>query len=127
PPDLSLEATGPGGASTTFVATATDPDDSAGPVTCQPRSGSTFPLGTTTVSCASTDTHGNTGTAEFHVNVQDTTPPTTPTGLTIVDGSQQSQVSLSWTASTDAVGVTGYDLSVDGVQVASVPPDAVSA
>lgn len=37
----------------------------------------------------------------------DTTPPTTPTGLsaTVVSGNQ---INLSWTASTDNVGVTGY-------------------
>ena len=36
----------------------------------------------------------------------DTTPPTAPTGLVANPGS--SVVSLSWTASTDNVGVTGY-------------------
>ena len=37
----------------------------------------------------------------------DTTAPTQPTGLTATAGSA-TQVNLSWTASTDAVGVTGY-------------------
>ncbi len=38
--------------------------------------------------------------------ISDTTPPTAPSGLTAtVSGSQ---VNLSWTASTDNVGVTGY-------------------
>jgi endo-1,4-beta-xylanase len=39
----------------------------------------------------------------------DTTPPSTPTGLTVT-GTTGSTVSLSWTASTDNVGVTGYDV-----------------
>ncbi|HWW00426.1 MAG TPA: fibronectin type III domain-containing protein [Candidatus Acidoferrum sp.] len=37
----------------------------------------------------------------------DTQPPTAPTGLTATAVSQ-SQINLSWTASTDNVGVTGY-------------------
>jgi fibronectin type 3 domain-containing protein len=39
--------------------------------------------------------------------VADTTPPTAPTGLTATAASA-SQINLSWTASTDNVGVTGY-------------------
>src|SRR6185503_11327611 len=39
----------------------------------------------------------------------DTTPPTAPTGLTATAAST-SQINLSWTASTDNVGVTGYRL-----------------
>ncbi len=36
----------------------------------------------------------------------DTTPPTAPTGLTATPG--PNQIIVSWTASTDIVGVTGY-------------------
>jgi chitodextrinase len=39
----------------------------------------------------------------------DTTPPTTPSNLTST-GKTDTSVSLSWTASTDNVGVTGYDV-----------------
>ena len=39
----------------------------------------------------------------------DTTPPSAPTGVT-VSGTSSSSASLSWTASTDNVGVTGYDI-----------------
>ncbi|TVX99881.1 fibronectin type III domain-containing protein [Cohnella terricola] len=39
----------------------------------------------------------------------DTQPPTVPTNL-IVTGTTSSSVSLSWTASTDNVGVTGYNV-----------------
>jgi endoglucanase len=39
----------------------------------------------------------------------DTQAPTTPTGLTVT-GTTSSSVSLSWTASTDNVGVTGYQV-----------------
>jgi len=75
PADMTLEATGPGGAVATFTATATDDVDGTDPVTCTPASGSTFPLGTTTVSCSATDSDSNTTTATFTVTVQDTTAP----------------------------------------------------
>src|SRR5262249_218105 len=39
----------------------------------------------------------------------DTTPPSTPTNLQVT-GTTSSSVSLAWTASTDNVGVTGYDV-----------------
>jgi acid phosphatase type 7 len=39
----------------------------------------------------------------------DTTPPTAPVGVT-VSGANQTSVSLSWNASTDNVGVTGYNV-----------------
>ena len=37
----------------------------------------------------------------------DTTPPTTP-GIPVITTASSSQLNLSWTASTDDVGVTGY-------------------
>jgi HYR domain len=54
----------------TYSVSATDPVD--GPLTpvCTPASGSTFPPGTTTVTCTATDTHGNTATGSFQVQVQ---------------------------------------------------------
>src|SRR5438552_2931810 len=52
------------------------------------------------------------------ITIADTTPPTTPTGLTAaVAGS--SGANLSWGASTDNVGVTGYIVRRNGVQVAT--------
>lgn len=69
PGPITVDPTSQVGAVVTFSVTATDPDDAAGPVTCSPASGSTFPIGTTTVSCTSTDSHGNTGTNGFSVTV----------------------------------------------------------
>src|SRR5204862_235318 len=40
----------------------------------------------------------------------DTTPPSTPPGLSVT-GSTQASSALSWTASTDNVSVTGYNVS----------------
>jgi hypothetical protein len=45
----------------------------------------------------------------------DITPPTAPTGLQATPA--ETQIALSWTAATDNVGVTGYDLYRDGVLV----------
>jgi chitodextrinase len=46
----------------------------------------------------------------------DTTPPSAPTNLTSPSHTSSS-VSLSWTASTDNVGVTGYQIFRNGAQV----------
>jgi hypothetical protein len=75
PANITKEATGPSGAVVTYSATATDIVDGSRPVTCDHASGSTFPLGTTTVQCTATDTHNNTAHGSFTVLVRDTTPP----------------------------------------------------
>src|SRR5262249_30216437 len=67
PANQTLEATGPAGTPATFSATATDVVDGSRPVICSPSSGSTFPLGATTVGCSSTDLHGNTSTGSFTI------------------------------------------------------------
>ncbi|MBJ6751389.1 HYR domain-containing protein [Geomonas anaerohicana] len=58
------------GQSATYAPTATDLVDGSVPVTCSPASGSSLPLGTTTVTCSAKDAHGNTSSAKFDVNVQ---------------------------------------------------------
>jgi hypothetical protein len=76
PADITAEATGPSGAAVTYSGeSATDIVDGSVPVTCAPASGSTFALGTTTVTCSATDAAGNTGSNSFSVTVQDTTAP----------------------------------------------------
>jgi len=45
-------------------------------VVCTPPSGSSFPVGTTTVTCTATDASGNTATCGFNIVVKDTEPPT---------------------------------------------------
>ncbi|OHE56668.1 MAG: hypothetical protein A2Z47_12195 [Thermodesulfovibrio sp. RBG_19FT_COMBO_42_12] len=49
----------------------------------------------------------------------DTTAPTTPTDLTATAISS-SQIDISWTASTDNVGVAGYKIYRDGTYLKSV-------
>src|SRR5207302_1988996 len=48
----------------------------------------------------------------------DTTPPTVPTGLT-ASAVSSSQINLSWAASSDNVGVSGYRVFRDGAQIAT--------
>jgi hypothetical protein len=76
PANITTAATGPGGAIVTYSASASDLIDPSPSLVCVPASGSTFPLGTTTVTCTATDSSGNTATGSFTVKVQDTTPPT---------------------------------------------------
>ena len=70
PDDLSVEATGVGGATVDFTATAIDDFDGPLEPVCEPPAGSTFPIGTTTVSCTAIDAAGNIGQASFDVTVQ---------------------------------------------------------
>ncbi|SDL01502.1 glycoside hydrolase family 6 protein [Streptomyces indicus] len=55
----------------------------------------------------------------------DTTAPTVPTGLKTT-AKTSSSVSLEWTASTDNVGVTGYDVYRDGAKANSTPVTGTS-
>lgn len=96
--------------------TAADLVDGSVPVTCSPASGSTFPLGTTTVICSATDSRGNKATGTFRVLVQDTTPPT----LT-----QPAEVEVQ--ASTPSGAVVNYPLpqgkdAVDPAPVVTCTP-----
>ena len=53
------------------------------------------------------------------VNTVDTEAPSTPTGLAYNNLSETS-LDLSWTASSDNVGVTGYDVYQNGAYIATV-------
>jgi chitodextrinase len=69
------------------------------------------PATTYTYTVAAVDAAGNVSTvsasATATTTAPDTTPPAQPTGLTAIAASG-SQINLSWTASADNVGVTGY-------------------
>src|SRR5881397_2262341 len=71
----------------------------------------------------SRDAAGNLATsADFTLTtliaVPDTTPPSVPTSLS-ASAVSSSQINLSWTASTDNVGVAGYTISRGGTQIAT--------
>jgi chitodextrinase len=63
-------------------------------------------------------TFTDSGTTACHGATSDSTPPTAPANLTGVAVSP-GQVDLSWGASTDNVGVTGYKVYRDGAFLAS--------
>ena len=74
-PNLTAEATSAAGAAVTYTATAFDLVDGTVAALCTPPSGSTFPLGTTTVNCTAADSRGNEASGSFTITVVDTTPP----------------------------------------------------
>lgn len=71
PGPLTQEASGPSGAEVTYdEPTATDRVDGSVAVECSPASGSTFPLGTTEVTCTARDKAGNEASESFTVSVK---------------------------------------------------------
>jgi cellulose 1,4-beta-cellobiosidase len=77
-------------------------------------------VGTYSYTVAARDAAGNISpnSASASITIADTTPPTTPTGLTGA-AAGSTGASLSWSASTDNVGVTGYIVRRNGVQIAT--------
>ncbi len=66
--------------------------------------------------------------SEFEVygpSTGDTTPPSAPTDLAYTQP-QSGQINLTWNASTDNVGVTGYDVYANDTLVTSVPASALT-
>jgi len=68
PANIVTEPTCPAGAKATFAPVVSDNCPGVGFV-CSPASNSTFPIGTTTVTCTATDTSGNTASCSFTVTV----------------------------------------------------------
>jgi hypothetical protein len=75
PAAITVNATSTSGAVVSFAATAMDVVDGAVTPVCTPASGSTFPIGTTTVTCRATDRAGNADVASFSVTVQNAATP----------------------------------------------------
>lgn len=117
PANLVVEATGPNGAVANYTASATDDTDGSVAVNLSPASGSTFPLGTTTVNASASDAAGNTATGSFTVTVQDTTAPVI-TSLSVSSAvlwppnHKMVSVSVSGEATEAVSAVTGRILSV---------------
>ena len=93
PGDVTIEATGPGGAVYSY---------DAGDLICTPPSGSVFTIGQTTVSCVDAD---NNPAGSFVVTVQDTTPPgiTVPSDIS-VNGTGPTVVTYTEPTASDIVG-----------------------
>ncbi|MHB8624537.1 MAG: Ig-like domain-containing protein [Sulfuricaulis sp.] len=77
--------------------------------------------GAHTVTATARDAAGNTTTSagvSVTVSNADTQPPSVPTNVS-ASAISSSQINLSWTASTDNVGVTGYKVYRNGTQIAT--------
>jgi hypothetical protein len=71
PPDIITDATSSAGATVSYTAPTAADEEGPPPVECDQASGSTFPIGTTTVTCTVTDPDDTPGTvsASFTVTV----------------------------------------------------------
>ena len=119
--NITKEATGPNGAVATFsTPTATDTDGNPAVVVCSPASGSTFPLGTTPVTCTATGADASVSTKMFNVTVQDTTPPviTVPSNITV-------QIPKGQSSAVVTFAVSAHD-TVDGNVTATATPPSGS-
>ncbi|MGO4342995.1 CCXG family PEP-CTERM protein [Pedococcus sp. 2YAF34] len=118
PATRTAEATSASGASVAWDApSATDAVDGTVPVTCTPAAGSTFAVGASTVTCAATDAEGNTSSASFAVEVEDTTAPALATPTTVAATATGSSTPVTFDAP-----VTATDL-VDGAVVPACVDD----
>jgi hypothetical protein len=74
--NITVTATSPAGAVVTFASSASGGCDLAPTVACNPPSGSTFPIGLTTVTCTASNICGQITECSFTVTVNPPTPPT---------------------------------------------------
>ncbi len=123
PANVTAEATGPGGAAVSYpAATATDLVGVTS-LASAPASGSTFPLGHTTVTATAHDAAGNTGSGTFVVTVRDTIAPAiasvTPSTATLWPPNHQMVAINVAAVATDLVGVAALKI----VGVTSNEPD----
>ncbi len=109
PSNQSVTATSPAGAVTTWATPAGLPG--ATPGTCTPASGSTFPLGTTTVTCQVLDASGDVATGTFQVNV---VPPPTTSVLLPSNGATVTGGTWLDAAASSRVGIASVSYEVSG-------------
>ena len=109
---VTAEAASASGAVVSYSTSAGDVLSGPGSITpsCSQASGSTFPLGDTTVSCSATDVAGNTQTKTFTVKVGDTVGPvfSNVPSIDAVEGDTLGGRIVTWTdpTATDAVSGT---------------------
>ena len=109
-------ATSDAGAVVKFTVTATDNVGVTSGPTCKDEfgstvtSGSTFPIGVTTVTCTAIDAAGNEGSSTFTVTVQDTLHLVSPLNakFTLVNSP-----TFVWMAVTDLSAPVTYEIQVD--------------
>jgi hypothetical protein len=121
PNDSTLEATNSNGRNVTYKVIATDQVDGIINATCNPSSGSIFPIGNTGVACESTDKSGNKGSASFRVKIQHSTPPDTVIvasragwvgNINSSSATISNQINFE-IAGSDLIGVKAYECKID--------------
>jgi hypothetical protein len=127
PANLTIGAASASGSVATFTATATDPIDPAPVVIAVPPSGSTFPIGITTVHVTATDSAGNISTGTFTVTVRDLVAPT----LTLTSPKPGQKViagkMLFSGHATDDRAVARVEVSLNGAVAQTVTPSTVTS
>lgn len=105
PADMTVEARAANGAAVSFTASATGRDNQSLPVTCSPASGSSFPLGSTTVTCTAQDRPDEVATRSFRITVVDRTAPqlVVPTGVKVRTANKKGAVVRFHASATDVV------------------------
>lgn len=83
PDDMRVDAPDSNGVVVEFTVTASDNSDPNPTVVCTPASGSTFPVGSTTVTCTATDASGNQASRSFTISVIDSSVPPDTTAPTM--------------------------------------------
>jgi hypothetical protein len=118
PADQLVETTSSAGVAVSFEATASDVVDGALPVTCSPASGSTFPIGLTTVQCSARDAAGNEATASFTVEISISIPVNRPPTALCRNTTVIAAVDGTGTASVDG---GSFDADGDALTLVQVP------
>jgi chitodextrinase len=89
-----------------------------GAVTGRSYSDASAPQGTLRYEVSARDAAGNWGPpATIEVHLPDTIPPSAPGGVSISQSETGAEATVSWTAATDNIAVTGYRVWRDGTEV----------
>jgi len=122
PQDITVPAAeGQCSAIVTYSASASDNCPGAS-ISCDPPSGSSFPVGQTTVTCTATDAAGNHATCSFTVTVNDTQAPvaTCPQDITVPAAEGQCSAIVTYSASASD-NCPGASISCDPPSGSSFP------
>ncbi len=102
----------------TFLATARDTCDGQITPVCVPPSGSSFPVGITTVTCTATDAAGNSTSCMFNVTVNDTEAPfiICPASFTVITPDPgDTTVIINYTTPSVGAGTAGDNCGVASI------------
>jgi hypothetical protein len=105
PGNITAEATSLSGAAVSFSTSGSSDNCTVSSVVANPASGSTFPIGVTTVTVTATDGAGNTNACTFTVTVRDTTAPSIscPANQVIACTSTNGAIATYSASATDVV------------------------